>query len=601
MNERLLVFVIILSLIFSGCISTQSHQAEYNQSKQDQEWISNTVTMLEKSRGIDGGYSDFSPQISSLYSTYYFLSCLEILGNKVKYREETIDFLLLKEQDILKPENSINIDDIYFLTMSLDILNTEPENKSELISKVMLLQSPDGSFAYSKGENGTLQDTFRALQTLNILGADLNDMPTTRIWLIEEWKNIDERESLLSLTSDTSLLISSLELCNIDVLSSEEYTQEINWLVKQRTSIEFELESLPESEMDLITLESFTEFLLITGDISPKLKSIVGTYLKSKQLPDGSYNVFHEEYGEPQGTYLALLLASNIGTELNNDASEFIYDHELLDKSGGFRPSYRLISSTENTYLAVQSLKILNQEIPNEDKLYIYLENQLRTNKKEPKSVYYSVATLKLLNQELANKNTLIKWIEPQMGDIANKPVEDISADDIFNLMHLVKTANDLGMNINEKNIIIEKMQGFQQNDGGFGFDSSDIFMTYYIVAVLNELDADPLNKELCISWIKEGQTDDGGFIFRRGVVFTNSSDIYSTYISLSCLNILKAEPKYPENLQRWLDDCKINSGGFAFTTSDSDLNSTFNPSEASLETTAWGLMAYNHIATQIE
>jgi hypothetical protein len=260
-----------------------------------------------------------------------------------------------------------------------------------------------------------------------------------------------------------------------------------------------------------------------------------------------------------------------------------------------------LISSTENTYLAVQSLKILNQEIPNEDKLYIYLENQLRTNKKEPKSVYYSVATLKLLNQELANKNTLIKWIEPQMGDIANKPVEDISADDIFNLMHLVKTANDLGMNINEKNIIIEKMQGFQQNDGGFGFDSSDIFMTYYIVAVLNELDADPLNKELCISWIKEGQTDDGGFIFRRGVVFTNSSDIYSTYISLSCLNILKAEPKYPENLQRWLDDCKINSGGFAFTTSDSDLNSTFNPSEASLETTAWGLMAYNHIATQIE
>lgn len=594
MNEKTLVCVITLSLIFSGCISTQSHQTVQNQDIQNQEWISNTIDLLEKSRGIDGGYSDFPPQTPTLYSTYYFLSSLELLGKEPKYKEETINWLFSKEQEILGNESSSNMGDIYFLTMSLELLETQPKNGSELEVKVMSLQNPDGSFAETRGDNGTLLDTFRALQILNVLGTDLNGIPNTKSWLVGKWKNINESENLLYLTSDSSLLSSALEYYDVDVLSSGEYAQKDNWVVEQRKFVEAELESLPENEIDLISLGSFTEFLLITGDISLDIKTNLENYLASKQLQNGGYNVFYDTYGESQGTYLALLISSDIGLELNDTVSEFIYDDEIIYKTGGFHPSYRLISSTENTYLAVQSLNILYQEPSNKEEIYGYLESQLKSGDKESSDVFYSIATLKMISQEPAEKNILREWIVSKIGFIANKPTEEISPEDIVNLMYLTKAASNLDVNLDNKEVLIPKIQSFQNDDGGFGLGDSDIYMTYYIVTALRELGADPKNKDLCESWIKEGQAEDGGFIARRGKLFTNSSDMYSTYVSILSLNALEAKPDNPEKLLIWLEDCKVETGGFSFTTDYADLDTEMSPSESSLETTSWGLVIWN-------
>ncbi|WP_462273269.1 prenyltransferase/squalene oxidase repeat-containing protein [Methanohalophilus sp.] len=587
MNEKILVCVITLSLIFSGCISTQSNQTVQNQNIQNQEWISNTTDLIEKSRGIDGGYSDFPPQRPTLYSTYYFLSSLEILDKEPKYKEETINWLFSKEREILRNESSPNMDDIYFLTMSLELLETQPKNGSELEVKVMSLQNPDGSFA-----SGALLDTFRALQILNVLGTDLDGIPKTKSWLVGKWKNINESKNLLS---DSSLLISALKFYGVNVLSSEKYAQKNNWIVEQRKFVEAELESLPENEIDLISLGSFTEFLLITGDISPNIKTNLENYLTSKQLPNGGYNVFYDTYGESQGTYLALVISSDVGMELNDTISEFIYDHEIIYQTGGFRPSYRLISSTENTYLAVQSLNILHQEPSNKEEIYGYLESQLKSDDTESSDIFYSVATLRMLSQEPTEKDNLREWIALKINYIANKPTEKIDPEDIVNLMYLTKAASDLDMNLNNKEVLIQKVQSFQNDDGGFGLDNSDIYMTYYIVTTLKELGADPKNKDLCESWIKEGQAEDGGFIARRGEFFTNSSDIYSTYISILSLNALEANPDNPEKLLMWLEDCKVETGGFSITTEYADLDTTMSPSESSLETTSWGLMIWDY------
>lgn len=596
MNRKTVVYVLALSLIFSGCVSTYSHQEVQNQDIRNQEWISNTINMLEKSRGIDGGYSDFSPQISDLYSTYYYLSSLEILGKEPKYKEETVRWLLSKEQEILNG-HSPKLDDIYFVTMSLEILGAQPKNKSEIKAEIMNLQTSDGSFSGVKEDEGSLLDTFRALQILNTIGSDLNETPTTKKWLLERWNRIDENEELVYLTSDTSLLIPALKLYNVNVLLSGKFDQENNWLIEQRTAVETEILSIPEQEIDLITLHSLTEFLLITGDLNPNVKTKLVTYIMSKQLSDGGYNVFYEKYGESQGTYLALLIASKIGFELNNNVLEFVCDHEIRDGSGGFRPSYRLLSSTENTYFAVNSLKILGVEPLNKNDLYSYLETQLSSDDVDYKDLYYIIATYGLLGQIPPHITEFHDSFSQKITEISKKPSESITEEDLINVMYITKAENELGTNLNDKELLIRKVQSFQNDDGSFGFGSSDIFLTYYMVSILKELGTSPLDKESCVHWIKEGQVEDGGFIARRGDIFTNSSDIYSTYISTSSLKALEEKPDDSNKLSRWLEDCMIETGGFGFTTEYAELNITMSASESTLETTAWGLMIWDYLS----
>ncbi len=587
-----------MNIIISGCISTYSRQNTQVQNIQDHEWVSNTSKLFAEARGIDGGYSDFPPQFFSFYSTYYFLSCLDILDKDMKYKDATIDLLLSKEQDLLKSDD-INLNDLYFLTLSLDLLETQPDNKSALISKVMNLKNSDGSFSEVKGSEGTLLDTYRALSVLKIAGADLDQIPDTKDWLIGKWKNTGESTQLLDITSEFNLLYYALDLYGVDIRTSKEYAQETNWILEQRYNIESQLESIPENEIDLITLDSFTEFLSITGGIRSDIKTTIESYLISKQLPSGGYNVFHEKYGESQGTYLALKMYSIIGADLNDNDVPFIYRHEVLDGSGGFRSSYRLISSAENTYLAVQALKVLGEDVPDEE-VYDYLGTKLDSSYVNPKDVYFIVTTCQLLDKEIHVDKKLVEWIEDSIGDILNKENQDL--EDIVNLMYLVETANylDINLDFTNKDDFTKRIQYLQTEEGGFGFESPDIIMTYYIVMILSELGSEPLDKESCVSWLKDGQIEDGGFAMRRNGVTANGSDMYSTYISMSCLSVLESEPNNPEELLIWLDNCRVGAGGFSFTIDYALIDATMNSSEASLETTAWGLIAWNHLSNSV-
>lgn len=574
----------LIAIIGSGCVMHELPTERLNDS-----WRSNTTDRIGDSQGIDGGYSDFPPGKPTLYSTYYFLESLELLNKEPKYKQATVDWLLSQEQEIVKQGNSSSMRNIYFLTMSLDMLGVKPANSSNLISKVIELQRPDGSFSEEKGDEGALLDTFRAITTLHTLGVDLNQMPLTKNWLIEKWNESGENNDLLNSTSETSMLLSALELYNISI-SSQYRSPRMEEIMEQKSIIEDQLKLLPDTDMDLFTLSAFTDFLLINGNISSEIRSNIGMYLQKKQLQDGGFNPLLDNYGEPQGTYLALKTASKIGLNLNDNVSTFIYNQEPLDGRGGFRSAYRLLSSPENTYLAVKSLKILGSEPDNREELIKYVTYEWREESKDAKSAYYLLMVYKLLNYPYPQDVQFEKWVKKSFDGCVNQSIESMNFEEA---LYLAKLANLLGIELSNSDTLVAKIQSLQQSDGGFGIEASDISMTFYSVNILEELGSSPLDKQGCISWIQEGQIADGGFIIRRGTIHTNSSDIHSTYISVVTLNTLDSKPKDSDKLLKWLKDCQDIYGGFKLAPEYADLEASPDAFEASLEYTSWGLITW--------
>jgi hypothetical protein len=598
--KNLCIFFIVLLLISSGCISKKasSNQKVSKLENKSDFWTLNTVDRLEGSHGIDGGYSNFLPQEPTLYSTYYFLESLKFLGKEPKHKQATIDWLLSKEKEIIKQDNSSNIRDIYYLTMSLNILGAKPANSSKLISKVKELQTSDGSFAEKKGDKGTLLDTFSAITVLDILGVDLNQTPVTKTWLIEKWTEPEENDDLINLTSETPMLLSALELCKVNISSSQNQNPRMDKLLKQRSTMEEKLKQIPNVGMDLFTLSSFTDSLLINGSISSGIRSDIGIYLQKVQLKDGGFNALSDKYGEEQGTYLALKIASSIGLSLNDNVSTFIYSHEPLDGSGGFRPAYRLISSPENTYLAVKSLKILGSEPSDKEGLIRYAGNKWHEESRNSKTTCYLLMVYNLLNQPYPEDSQLKELVKTNFDEYVNQSTYSMNLEEV---LYLAKMADLLNIKLENKSELIDKLQSAQQKDGGFGYDASDLYMTFYVVSILKELGSYPLAKDECISWIQDGQINDGGFIIRRGSIHTNSSDIYSTYMSMVSLNNLDAKPKNPEKLIKWIKDCKDEYGGFRLAPKYADLDASESTFKASLEYTSWGLITSNILSEKEE
>ena len=583
--------VIMMVLITNGCISNKlpSHHESQQIDNLNELWTINTINRIDSSRGVDGGYSDFPPEKPTLYSTYYFLESLRLLNKDSKHKEATIDWLLSKEQEMFKQTDDPTMRDIYFLTMGLQILDAKPSNRSRLVSKVMELQMPDGSFADIKGDEGTLLDTFRAVNILNSLGVDLNDTPLTKEWLISKSMKAEENTNLIYSLSDMYMSISALELYGINISTSQEYRDRVDWINGQKKLLENQLSSLSENQVDLFTLNLFTGLLAMTDGITPKIRSDVGTYLKEKQLDDGGFNALSGEYGESHGTYLAIKIASNIELKLNKNVCKFIYDHELL--SGGFRPAYRLISSRGNTYTAVASLKFLGSEPSDKEKLFRYLEDEWKEEPKRVDHVYYLLMTYALINQTPPSEIQTKTWIKTELEDCSTKPIEAI---DLRELYYLTKVANILNVEFNDKGTLVSRLQSIQNDDGGFGFENSDTYTTFLVVSILSGFDAHPLDKKGCISWIRGGQTNDGGFIFRRGEYSSNNSDLYSTYLSVVSLENINAEPEDNEWLLKWLSDCQDETGGFRLAPKYSNLDASPESLEEQLEYTGWGLMILN-------
>lgn len=571
--------IIVIAVVIVGFVIFGSQFIEENEiSGYDKNIYSKSLKIIEMSENPSGGYASIPLREPSLYSTYYFLEISKILGIKYENKEKTLEWLREMEiNNFQTPSNdNIYIRDIYFGVLSLKNLDESPNNPTGLKEQIDKFQLSDGSYCYSFSKDGLncqentsrILATSYALSTLDSMGYIHGNVSETENWLISQWIEDNTFQDYRSY-STIEKMISSLKILGVNISELPKYDVRKAWLIDQKDIIESKL--LGDS-VDLFTLRAYYYLSNEFNAIDQKFNSELHEYLINKQLLDGGYNAINGNYSESKGTFLALTILKdfNLLSIERNPVIDFVKFHRA--SFGGFYPGYQSTPNIEDTYYALSVLEIFDSK-PHHVENFTYsikyqaaLINQSK-NKNKLQNLFYlheisNVINKSDLDDEIINYNLDVFFLNYNYSKQSDlKYIED--------LYYAVKLSKNQPNKIN-KNKIYSYIMKMQNSNGGFGMENfSRTDTTFYAVSILNDLDINLINKKETIRWVKEGQNVDGGFEFRNGVFTSNSSDLYSTYLSITTLTLLDEDLQEIKDLCNWMLELEHPDGGFVISSDD--------------------------------
>lgn len=555
-----------------------------------------SLKVIENCEITSGGYADIPLREPTLYSTYHFLAILNLIGSEQENNEKNLEWLreIEKNNFQVSSENHIYLRDIYYGVQSLKILGENPNELIEFKKLINQFQLSDGSYCHSlskneqkcQDNNSRILATYYAINILDSMGyVNSNNVSKTKNYLIMEWNDDENFKDYKSFTTIEKIVI-SLKLLGVNISELPKYENRKAWLTEQEKIIRHKLTN---DSLNLFTLKSYyilsNEFDTLNQDLIHEIDN----YLNDEKLLDGGYNALNGNYSESKGTFLALIILedskfSNIDL---NPIIDFVKSHHV--SMGGFSPAYQLTPSIDETYFALSILELFNSKPTYNENLVNFINNKVisvNQSKEEIKlkEIYYICEMFKMMNNSDINPNPINNNLELffKSYDYEKQP----NLKDIENLYYSIKLAKKSTHDIN-KNNIYEHISKMQNSDGGFGIKNiSRTDMTFYSVSILDEIDRNPKNKTECVTWIKKGQNFDGGFRFRNGNILINSSDLYSTYLSVTTLAVLDEKPNQNKDLCNWVRKLEHSDGGFMLHV-DIDDSQKMIPN---LEYTYWAL-----------
>ncbi|MEM3506671.1 MAG: prenyltransferase/squalene oxidase repeat-containing protein [Candidatus Bathyarchaeia archaeon] len=169
---------------------------------------------------------------------------------------------------------------------------------------------------------------------------------------------------------------------------------------------------------------------------------------------------------------------------------------------------------------------------------------------------YFAIQTLKILGIKPKQKDLTIKFLKSLQH-------KDGSFDSIKVAYYVIKTLNELGAKLEKspKEFILSLKNSY----GGFGsLDvdvevSSEIESTYYSIEILNLLN-ECINLDKTISFILSLKNFDGSF-GKQGYL-----RLASTYYAIASLNLLGYNLKLLDKTIEWIRKCESPKGGFTRT-----------------------------------
>jgi hypothetical protein len=518
-----------------------------------------TTEKIGHSHAPDGGYADFAPDDPDLYSTYYFSLALKNNHIDLMQKEQTRQWLYSREREFIANPSRVSLKDLYYLTGCMKNYNILPENRSGIMSLVAQFMQPDGSYADRPGFNGSSLDTMRALEIQVFAGNTPVIENATRQWLVQQWKNDQASTDEDFLLAETQVLFPALHLAGID---PDEYGTD-----RSQKSVEDQyaetwksrLEGLPDKKIDLFSLKAMETELRASGKLTPDLTGKIQDYVYSQELPDGGYNAVLGNYGESQGTYLAIKLLSEIGCSVHDKTIDFIRRHQ--SRYGGFRPAFLITPSPKDTWFAIRALTLLDPGNPAIPSVKPWLDAQMDNFGLSTENQYYVVMTYGELKETIPDAVALRNTIKQRITTVSGSVYEQGDMEEIFHLLNMAKVL-DLSLEPDLKGSLVRKINQLQNSDGGYGFGGSDLATTYFALGSLDALSASSANPDACVSWIGQGYASDGGYRYRKGNQSTNFSYITPTYMSVSSLNYLHQYPETAETTLQWIDSSRYSDGG---------------------------------------
>jgi hypothetical protein len=212
---------------------------------------------------------------------------------------------------------------------------------------------------------------------------------------------------------------------------------------------------------------------------------------------------------------------------------QYLKDREK--EEGGFSFVPDLYPDIEDTYYAIRTLQLLNDQV-DRGKTANYLKSIDWKEVGFPRAIYMLVylhlfldidfpppLTDLLLKDWSRFQNLDAQYFSDEIQKLLNQPLKLLGSSSFFqfqtheNLQTLRKKVSILlGRNINfNKQQIIRWVQLCQNGDGGFGFypeTTSYMENSYCALEILSKLGFSPVETELCRKYILSCQTKDGGF-----------------------------------------------------------------------------------------
>ena len=263
-------------------------------------------------------------------------------------------------------------------------------------------------------------------------------------------------------------------------------------------------------------------------------------------------------------------------------------------------------SSSDDTYFALATLKLLNKEPQYKDKTIAFLK---RLQKKDGSYnsilvAHYSIKTLNILGEMPRDKNGAISFLLESLRNVLKDQAINLSYEireeslengilkshdltdiltsaDLPSILRQARMAIEdlqiLGYRFDQtKDIYLKKILSFRNDDGGFGYNRiSTLDSTYDGLKALKILGFPVENMQKTLLWTMSCESPEGGFNIRP---FVKISFIEYLYYGLSILKIYDKTPKYRDSHVRYVLSLQNGNGGFrrSLTLGISTLENTY-------------------------
>lgn len=246
-----------------------------------------------------------------------------------------------------------------------------------------------------------------------------------------------------------------------------------------------------------------------------------------------------------------------------NDIVHYILTRQNED--GGYTFCQGTESSAQDTYYAIETLRMLDAKPKNVDKTILFLQSlQCQDGDFDSvKAAYYVIRTLSYLGAKPAKPiDKFARSFKTLIEKAENTEVYVDVTSEVENIFFATEILNMLNFPVDHDRLI-KQILGLQNQHGSFGRAGySKLASTYYSLKTLSLLNYDARKLEKTLRWVRQCEAPSGGFLAAPELSPTYIV-IEDIHFGVKSLEALGETCRYPKETLDLIAKLQNSNGGF--------------------------------------
>ncbi|MBO3797508.1 MAG: prenyltransferase/squalene oxidase repeat-containing protein [Thermoproteota archaeon] len=223
---------------------------------------------------------------------------------------------------------------------------------------------------------------------------------------------------------------------------------------------------------------------------------------------------------------------------------------------GGYTSIQYTDSTLYDTYLAIETLRLLKVSPPRVDETMAWVRNYNAMNIRD----YYLInKILTVLNQPPIDVSKHVFELMDSTGRFGAYEVDVETVSEIETTFMCVELMSILNIDQNRSKIV-GFLLSMKNPDGGFGTAESSLNSSFYALKTLSTLNY-PIEEMLdTLHFVRLHENPEGGFSLKPGA---KPSFMEPTFMGITCLRLFNQEPLYLDETIGFILGCLNSNGGF--------------------------------------